>query len=363
MLPWRGDYRWVEGVGLTTTLSALHYPHNAWFAQRTGGALKRYIEAAQPDLSKRILMTQSLGNMVGCEALREGLKVARFLMFDAAVPSEAIDGTLRAEETKDDAYAKYVRPEWRDYTNVCWASNWHRLFAGAPGDVRGRMSWPNRFQNALANAGEAFNYYSSGDSVFSEMEAIPSLMSGVITNTGVGFFLGFIPYPKFEVVFENHCWQKQEVLKGMTTIAGTLSGGWGFNIWQEYDTQDDEWKDVYYSPLGVVHAIENGSITSRPAFDISDAAEMMSPNATEDDVFLALAKHIPALSSPVGGNAVLSSNNINLNDADEIERPNGWGRDDEFIYKQKWLHSDMKDMAYLFVFKLYDQLTQEGVLK
>ena len=33
------------------------------------------------------------------------------------------------------------------------------------------------------------------------------------------------------------------------------------------------------------------------------------------------------------------------------------------IYKQKWLHSDMKDMAYLFVFKLYDQLTQEGVLK
>ena len=33
------------------------------------------------------------------------------------------------------------------------------------------------------------------------------------------------------------------------------------------------------------------------------------------------------------------------------------------IYKQKWLHSDMKDMAYFFVFKLYDQLTQEGVLK
>ena len=38
MLPWRGDYRLIDQSDLTTDLSALHYQHNAWFAQRTGGA-------------------------------------------------------------------------------------------------------------------------------------------------------------------------------------------------------------------------------------------------------------------------------------------------------------------------------------
>lgn len=36
------------------------------------------------------------------------------------------------------------------------------------------MKWPGRFTDALANAGEVFNYYSSGDSVFVEENDIPS---------------------------------------------------------------------------------------------------------------------------------------------------------------------------------------------
>ena len=79
--------KWVWLV--LTSLSIIVYQHNAWFAQRTGGALKRYVEAAQPVAAKRVLMTQSLGNMVACEALREGLQVGQYYMFDAAIPSEA----------------------------------------------------------------------------------------------------------------------------------------------------------------------------------------------------------------------------------------------------------------------------------
>lgn len=72
-------------------------------------------------------MTQSLGNMVACEALREGLQVGKcYFMFDAAIPSESIDGTLRAESADDGPFPKYVRPEWRGYTNACWSANWHR---------------------------------------------------------------------------------------------------------------------------------------------------------------------------------------------------------------------------------------------
>ena len=47
-----------------------------------------------------------------------------------------------------------------------------------------------------------------------------------------------------DITFENHCWQKQEVLKGTATLAGTLSGGWGFNVWQEYDDALQRWETV-----------------------------------------------------------------------------------------------------------------------
>ncbi|MDO5317733.1 MAG: hypothetical protein Q4G65_03820 [bacterium] len=358
MLPWRGDYSWSPGG----VFNGLHYQHNVWFAQRTAAALKRYVEAAQPDASKRVLMTQSLGNMVACEALREGLEVGRYFMFDAAVPSEAVDGTLRAETSADAPYAKYVPEDWRGYTNACWAANWHRLFAGAHGDARARMGWANRFQDALANATEVYNYYSSGDGVFAETAGVPALLDDAV-HWGVDWFLWVIPYPTVETTFENHCWQKQEVLKGMATAAGTLSGGWGFNVWQEYDRQAQTWKSVRYSPEGAAAAVVGGSITNRPAFATGDAAEMRNPNASDDDVFLALAKHVPALSSPVGGNAITFGNKIENHDLNSSDYRNGWGRDKDSTYKLNWLHSDMKDMAYFYVYKLYEQLVTKGSLK
>lgn len=45
---------------------------------------------------------------------------------------------------------------------------------------RGNMKWPGRFTDALANAGEVFNYYSSGDAVFTEVDGIPDLLDDVV---------------------------------------------------------------------------------------------------------------------------------------------------------------------------------------
>lgn len=42
------------------------------------------------------------------------------------------------------------------------------------------MKWPGRFTDALANAGEVFNYYSSGDAVFAEVDGIPDLLDDVV---------------------------------------------------------------------------------------------------------------------------------------------------------------------------------------
>lgn len=89
----------------------------------------------------------------------------------------------------------------------------------------------------------------------------------------------------------------------------------------------------------------------------------MNHDAPEKDVFLALAKHVPALSSPVGGNAVSFGNRIENHDLNfgDIYR-NGWGRSHP-VFEDSWLHSDMKDMAYFYVYKLYEQLVQKGNLK
>ena len=95
---------------------------------------------------------------------------------------------------------------------------------------------------------------------------------------------------------------------------------------------------------------------------------MFDRNASLDDQWLAVAKYVPAVSSPVGGRAVVRNvgENVNMNlDAaiGGVPRPNGWGRNAAQDGSQPWLHSDMKDVAFFYVYKLYEQLITKGNLK
>lgn len=90
---------------------------------------------------------------------------------------------------------------------------------------------------------------------------------------------------------------------------------------------------------------DSGSITNNPVFD-RGYEPMLSGGASEQEVFMSLAKYVPALSSPVGGNAVLGRNrDFDLN-SDDFR--NGWGRNHS-VFEDSWLHSDMKDMAFFYV--------------
>ena len=102
----------------------------------------------------------------------------------------------------------------------------------------------------------------------------------------------------------------------------------------------------------------DGSITNSPVFS-HGGTPLNSSNASQDDIWLSLAKYVSAVSSPVGGTAALNRNNVNLNDVSDVARPNEWGRDHN-VYEEAWLHSDMKDMAYFYVYKLYEQLVTRG---
>ena len=89
---------------------------------------------------------------------------------------------------------------------------------------------------------------------------------------------------------------------------------------------------------------------------------MFDCNASLDDQWLALAKYVPAVSSPVGG-MLLREDIIENHDLNEgnVYR-NGWARS-PVGNEIPWKHSDMKDVAYFFVYKLFRQIVEKGSLK
>lgn len=350
-LTWAGDYNW-----LGSPFNALHYPQDVYQAFMTADALKQLVETVQPDSSKRVLMTQSLGNGVACEALRRNLRVDKYFMFDAAIPSEAVDGSL--QDANAEIRRKYVPSDWNGYDPASWAANWHKWFSRNEQDMRGKMGWPNYFQAALNNATTVYNYYSTGDNVFKENEDPPGVLEGMFHWPTLAW-----EWPPIKLSFtgEMYCWQKQETLKGMATVAGTLSGGWGFHYWLVQGAYPDDVEFVRYSAATVSVMVTNGSITNNPVFN-RGAAELLNPNASLADQRLALAKHVPAISTAMGRTSAWDEK-IENHDLNGAAYQNGWGRHHS-SYGTDWQHSDMKDMAYFYVYKLYDEIVnQKGSLK
>jgi hypothetical protein len=74
-----------------------------------------------------------------------------------------------------------------------------------------------------------------------------------------------------------------------------------------------------------------------------------------------LAKGIPALSQAAGRVAIGLGKDNEINMANL--KNNGWGRTSGTL-SNRWLHSDLKDMAYLYVESLFsDIFVEKGILK
>ena len=109
--------------------------------------------------------------------------------------------------------------------------------------------------------------------------------------------------------------------------------------------------------------VADATVTNTPVFN-RGYPPMLSRDASQSEVFMALAKYVPAVSSAVGGIPVLDNDecNVNMDDPERgVSRPNGWGRLGENV-SQSWKHSDMKDIAFYYVYKLFQQLTEKGGL-
>ena len=280
-----------------------------------------------------------------------------YFMFDAAVASEALDGTLQAASCEDNGYLKYVPSDWHGYTNLCWAANWHRWFKDDATDARGKMGWTDYFSDALTNAVTTCNYYSSGDEIFEEMSTTPSALSGVFHWPTFQTSWPFVDLSSMFTPSVN-AWQKQEVLKGVDNVAGTLAGGWGFHYVSNAIPAVASWR--IYTPEEAHTMVNDGSVVTNAVF-ARNATAMFNPSATQDAQWETLAKYIPAVSTATGKRIVHPDNvdNCDLNGADYRS---GWGRpQSEGV--QPWFHSDMKNMSYLFINSLYNDIVTNGGLR
>ena len=354
MVTWAGDYRVGEDMNPLEIMNGFFYHRDVQYALNSADVYKRLVESVQPDKSNRVLMAQSLGNMVTCEAIRLGLGAEKYYMFNAAVASETIMSTL--QNLDGTIKQKFVPPDWRNYNPLSWAANWHRLF---PHDDRSYIGWPGYFSSGLSGIPEVCNYYSSGDPVLVSTTDVPSALTKTLHvqwpisfswNWPIIRFQSF----EFQATFERFAWQKQEVLKGVNPYLATLEGGWGFHSWPVHMLNGEtQWRT--FTAQEAHEMVANSSILSNAVFERSVTA-MFSPIIPLADRNRILAYNIPAVSESIGSTPTFErqSKFVDLNSS---AYKNGWGRSGN-PYNDQWLHSDMKDMAYYYVFRLYDELVQ-----
>ena len=283
-------------------------------------------------------MAHSLGNMVASSMIQDyDLQVSKFIMCNSAVPSEAYyepdDTSIRV--------AQLVHPEWENYPTNSWASNWHKLFKDDENDDRRLLGWPGRFKDVNQYA---VNFYSTGDEVLELKE-----------DNDIYFWTGMTSG------YRQYAWHHQELWKGRTYgeyLGGTTWSGW--NIDESFIVLDK-------ISVSTAQQMTDEDFKTNTVFYCYPSS-MNSTNIS----LLVRAAHltmgIPALAKPTGVTQLTSivgddNYDMNLNDdEDGILKLNGWPTRSDWE-EPRWLHSDLKDIAYFYLYKFFENVILKGNLK
>ena len=313
--------------------------------------------------SKKVIIGHSLGNMVISSAIQDfGMNVAQYFMLNPSVAVEAYDATqlspvkmrhLDWDPFYDTQYdtsttGRFGAPKGRHL----WSTEWHSLFM----DNRKNLTWRDRFTKVTTYPG-VVQYYSTADEVLSKaLERVPQL-------------------PDLSIGISANVWSIQEKAKGRQNLAGRLvpgvtSGGWGFRklplsecipilIFRSCTTDEQILPNDAF-------AISNEGLKVLPFFKpfVSDALLTDAGSAAVVENFpYIMGYEIPALSFAAGStrlNPFTVENAINMNGIAV-----GWPFEERNITDMsiKWLHSDFKDVAYLYTHKLYKDMVDKGVMR
>ena len=328
-LYWSGSNAKFWGVtwpGDTGTPTALNFHENAADAFNTASNLYY----ATTSVSNKTFIAHSLGNMVVSAAIEDyGLDVDKYFMLNCAVPSEAYDSSLASTATNNNYM---LHEDWEEYLPRTWASQWYELFDST--DNRCNLTWRGRFANVVSNA---YNYYSSGDEVLEIDDGTPDVFSGGLFH------------------LERYAWHKQEIFKGTSIIGGTSWAGWGF--FRIFETQ--------YYDVASANAASTNDLLDVPVFAHYPWNTLMNTNMTNDEVDEMLTMGIPSLSYPAGRKHIAPDDDgfsFDMNSSPDTFRLNGW-LNRGAPYGTRWLHNDLKNVAYVYNYSLFDKIVDDGELE
>ena len=342
------------------------YHSNVENAFATAEAFKDALAALA---GEKMVAAHSLGNMLVGRALSDwNAPIDKYIAIDAAVAMESWDGG--ATKSNDMVHLDWDNPQTQGkYPERLWASEWHQLWP--TGDARNKLTWRDRLGN-LGNA-QVFNFYSSGEEVLAaHPHDDPSGIMELIQS--ISLIWPNVPgWPKVELIAGRNAWAMQEKLKGRMhndLVLGSHSGGWGFS--SAYDTTKDAQGNPVY-PLTLPDPAQTASITDAqlrlepffraktfvstdldPALFGSDGSQYAQEHRNG-----LLARVIPALTLPVGANAVPSLGSQSNFDMNQLFK-SGWPQ--SRVDDTDWRHSDMREIAYTYIHKMFDKIVTLGGL-
>jgi Alpha/beta hydrolase of unknown function (DUF900) len=353
---WNGAESQIASISFTP-----NYHTNVVNALQTAPHLAGFLNGLSGETT---VAAHSLGNMVVLSAISDcGVThIAHYFMIDAAVPIEAVQGNA-----VPDPYMIY--PDWIQYANRLYASDWWKLFP--VDDYRSTLTWSNRVGN-LQNV-DIYNFYSSGEEVLREnRNGAPPFEVGITVNN-VGYWIQDI-YTDNHLPVGTYGFQWQEMLKGRggsDIWVGSTHGGWRFPA--------NEYGDPNPLPPATANNLPDSTLQQTPVFDFGSSFDQISGPFPDlallgpDGSAYALAHRdrilsdaIPALTLPVGANPIPAFNTIHRNfDLTSGNFQNGWPASrlaNEREYN-KWHHSDFDYVAYPFTHKLFEKIVNDGNLR
>lgn len=318
---------WESDIG-----PSYNYQVNVSNAFVTASRLAPYVNGIP---GRRVIIAHSLGTMVAAAAIQDyGMKVERLVMLNSAIPSEAFVPSLADDSSEN----QLVHDAWTDYTNACWAAKWHELFA--QGDARSRLTWKGRFADV---APIAVNFYSSGDEV---LEIYPDAHNPEWYN-GLG------PSGNWG---DRYSWHKQELWKGRKSLLGFIGttdwSGWGFS---ENALGVREWSAARANAVTDLSVFATNTVFALYPPSIASAANCRLMTDFH------LAQGIPALSPPTGRTDLRSYDIQSFDMNTEEFMVNTWPRTDGGL-GGRFLHSDIKNVAYFFVYPVFRKIVEIGEL-
>lgn len=298
----------------------------------------------------------SLGNMVTLVSINDwSAPIDRYYMLDAAVPIEAVDGA--AIPNQHMTFSEWVSPE--NYANRLYASYWANLFPA--NDSRSTLTWSNRLAN-FRNT-EVFNFYSSGEEVLRAYENDPPFSAFGSASLLLHFYEDNPPAAAYAWVF-------QEKSKGCSindTVLGSTHGGWKLNT--AYKVNGN------WLPASQANALSVSQLRTNSFFSFDDGSQAhpdlaLLHSGGSSYAFYnqhrILADSIPAMTWPIGANSVprlAPDGEPNRNFNMQALFKNGWPARRSGAEAVNWWHSDFRDVAYLYVHRVFGEFVEKGGLK